>query len=55
MVSATSGYLWDHATALQHLRQETYIDSTMMLRGHKGPRRYVRPVALPPRSSHGEE
>ena len=36
------GHPWlplDHATALQHLRQETCMDSTVMLRGHRGPRR----------------
>jgi len=37
----------DHATALQHLRQEACMDSTVTLRGHKGPRRSARPVALP--------
>src|SRR5215470_10683143 len=36
--------LWDHAAALQHLRQEACRDSTVMLRGHKGPRRSARPM-----------
>src|SRR5262245_37234302 len=47
MASATPGLPLDHATVLQYLRQEACMDITVTLRGHKGQRRYARPVALP--------
>jgi hypothetical protein len=36
MASATLRLPLDHATALQHRRQDTGEDADVMLRGHKG-------------------
>jgi hypothetical protein len=44
------GHPWlplDHATALPHLRQGACEDSDVLLKGHKRPRQYVRPMISP--------